>query len=376
MPVSRLVACALIAVVLATPAATGAGGRAVAPPIIRFSADDFWLNLHTFLYVLGRAEAQRDDPRKDDPNGAPEEQDKALARLPPDEQRVWRDAVTAYAQTLGKLDAVSDGPMVTATSALAKVGAAEKLGAALGAAGAGTTATLERAAPIYRKTWWSSHRSANEKWMRETQALVDLHGRAILAFISRAYQLPWPPDGYPVHVCAYANWAGAYSTGENLLIISSLDEKDRGDAALETVFHESMHQWDGPISARMTELARALGKRVPNGLTHAMIWMAGGEAVRTAIPTHVPIADAGRIWERGGNPRFKPALEAAWLPYLRGVGTRDDSLTKVLQLVNQSKELNMTRRTRTHAAIGRILPGSTRTRLWPNSDMLPMGIYL
>ena len=35
------------------------------PPIFRITTDEFWLNLHHFLYVLGRAEARTNDSTRD-----------------------------------------------------------------------------------------------------------------------------------------------------------------------------------------------------------------------------------------------------------------------------------------------------------------------
>jgi hypothetical protein len=57
-------------------------------------------------------------------------------------------------------------------------------------------------------------------------------------------------------VSGYSNWAGAYSTSGPLLVISSLLPTNHGDAGLELVFHEAMHQWDQPIFAKLSEIAR------------------------------------------------------------------------------------------------------------------------
>ena len=41
-----------------------------AGPIFRFESDGFWLNLHHFLYVLGRAEAKIADAKREAVAGA------------------------------------------------------------------------------------------------------------------------------------------------------------------------------------------------------------------------------------------------------------------------------------------------------------------
>jgi hypothetical protein len=327
----------LVAMGMASPIARDGQSTPVrevsAPPLIRFSADDLWLDLHHFLYVLGRAQAGVPDALG---TNAPHEQDTVLPTLTPDEQARWRDAVGLYAQHFSRLDLVSDPQLVAMTGRLAAIGGAATLDGVGPTPSPEVVGALERVAPAYRRAWWPAHRRANEQWVAETKALVEPHGQQVLTFITGAYQLPWPVAGYPVHVCAYTNWAGAYSTDGPLLVVSSVDAGgDHGPAALETVFHEATHQWDNAIASRLAELGQPIGKKVPDGLAHAMIWMTAGEAVRRVIPGYVPIAEAGGLWERGANPRYRPALEATWLPYLNGKGTRDEALFALMKLIGR-----------------------------------------
>jgi hypothetical protein len=302
--------------------------------IVKFSADDFWLNLHHFLYVLGRAQAGVRDAQRSEVAGAPLEQDEVLTTLTADDQRVWRDAVAFYASDLSRRDTVDDPQLVRITGALARIGPASRLDAS-SELPSDLAAMLERAASVYRKGWWPAHHRADQEWVAETQKLVDQHGPQILAFLTHAYQLPWPADGYPVHVSAYTNWAGAYSTDGPLLVISSVGGDEHGSAALETVFHEASHQWDDPVLSKLNEIGRSMGKKVPDGLTHAIIWMTAGEAVRHVAPGYVPIAETLGIWQRGANPTLRPSLESAWLPYLNGFGTRDEALTALMTLAGK-----------------------------------------
>src|SRR6186997_224270 len=96
--------------------------HASAPVLVRFSADDFWLNLHHFLYVLGRAQNGAADAQRPEVAGAPKEQDKLLATLNATDQQRWRDAVTVYAKGLSKGDVISDDKLIAATNALARIG--------------------------------------------------------------------------------------------------------------------------------------------------------------------------------------------------------------------------------------------------------------
>lgn len=96
-------------------------------------------------------------------------------------------------------------------------------------------------------------------------------------------------------------------------------------------FHEAMHQWDRPMQDALRNVARRSSRSVPSGLTHALIWITAGEAVRYAIPGHVPYAEANGLWKRGPLTALEPALERAWLPWLNGQGSRDTALANLLQ---------------------------------------------
>lgn len=300
-----------------------------AGPIFRFEADEFWLNAHHFLYVLGRAEAKMRDASRDAVAGAPAEAERGLATLSEDERQIWREAVTAYATGLSRKDAVFDEPLPAMASALARAKDARSLSGAADV-DAGTRAVLERAAPIYRKGWWPAHQASNRAWQASTQTLVDRHGQATLAFLTKVYGLQWPADGYVVHLAKYANWAGAYSTSGHLLVVSTAGAAStRGLYGLEIAFHEGMHQWDDAVVAALREQARRTGAPLRGDLSHAMIFYTAGEAVKRVEPSHVPYAEAFGIWTRGLGVH-KAALDDAWKPYLDGRGTRDDALAALV----------------------------------------------
>jgi hypothetical protein len=159
----------------------------------------------------------------------------------------------------------------------------------------------------------------------------------VLAFITKAYKLEWPASGFPIHVSAYANWAGAYSTSGNLLVVASQTTDVQGLYGLETVFHEAMHQWDGPIFEVLRQEAIKQNKVIPRGLSHSIIFYTAGEAVRSVapragVPGYVPYAEQFGVWERGMS-QFKEPLERVWKPYLNGQGTRDEALAALVRLV-------------------------------------------
>ena len=302
--------------------------------IFVFHTDEFWLNLHHFLYVLGRAQNKTSDASREAVVRAPVDQDRGLAALNTTERNVWNEAVFAYAAALSKKDLVFDDPLPAITKALAQAGEARSLASA--EIDPSTAAILERAAPIYRKAWWPRHQSANQAWRSSIQPLVDRHGPTVLSFITHAYQFDWPQAGYPVHVSAYTNWAGAYSTEGDLLVVSSLHEGNHGEDGLETVFHEGMHQWDSLIFQALRKQARLNNKLVPKGLSHALVFFTAGEAIRRVIAGHVPAAEKFGVWQRG-LMQFKGPLEQTWKPYLDGHGTRDEALAELIKRTGESK---------------------------------------
>ena len=293
----------------------------------------FWINLHHYLYVLGRVEAKMPDVERRAVAGAPANQSAGLGSLDDRERQVWRESVAAYAAGLSRRDAVFDTEMVNATAALIK--ARGTTAGQIPGLEPGISAVLVRAAPVYRKGWWTGHEAANQRRIQELERVVADHGQGMLAFITRAYQENWPADGYPVRIAAYSNWAGAYSTREQILIMSSLDEETRGVYGLETVFHEAMHQWDDAIDARLRAVAKRAGlARVPDNLTHAMIFYTAGEAARRAVPDHAPYAERNGMWKQGRIAAFRDALDRHWKPYLGGAGSLETALESMLRAVS------------------------------------------
>jgi hypothetical protein len=307
---------------------------AQAPPpsaaIFRFEADEFWLNLHHFLYVLGRAEAHTRDASRAAVAGAPAEVKNNSGDLTEPERTTWNESVTTYAKGLSLKDAVFDESLSEITRSLADAGDARSLSGRQ--IDPNVRMTLERAAPIYRKVWWPKHQAANRAWELETRPLLDRHGPAILRFVTNAYQMQWPQSGYPVHLSAYSNWAGAYSTRGNLLVVATNpDAGDRGLYGLETLFHEAMHQWDEAMDSVLHHAAGGMDKPLPRDLSHALIFFTAGEAVRSVAPEHIPYADKFFVWSRGMMP-LKEALEQTWKPYLAGHGSRDEALAALVAI--------------------------------------------
>lgn len=297
--------------------------------IFVFHTDEFWLNLHHFLYVLGRAQNKDRDAARAAVAGAPADAERGVKKLNADEQKLWRQIVAAYAKGVSKKDIVFDAPLPTITSALSQAGDGPSFGST--EIDAAIVSNLQRAAPLYRKAWWKEHRKANQRWKKSIEKLAKRYGADVLAFITKAYQQEWPAEGFDVHVSGYANWAGAYSTTGNLLVMASLSPDLQEWYGLETAFHEGMHQWDERFFEVLRQAAIKANKYFPRGLSHAMIFFTAGEAVRSVKNDHVPYAEQFGVWQRG-MAQFKTPLELTWKPYLNGRTTRDEALAALIQL--------------------------------------------
>jgi hypothetical protein len=315
---------ALAAALLMAPVAANAQPRPGAP-LFHFR-DGFWLNLHHFLYVLGRASAGFSDSQRRAVVEAPQEV--ARAALSDEDRRVWEAAVAFYQRRHSKLDAIFDAPLVRLTRALADLGAdAPTPRAGLDAE---TVSALTSAAPIYRRVWRPGHERANARTAEALEALLDRHGDAVMQRITRAYGIRWPAGGVPIEMSGYANWAGAYSTQDALLVLASMDEGNSGLHGLEALFHEALHQWDDEVQRRIQDEAARIDAQPPGDLSHALIFHTAGEAMREVVGgDYKTYAEVNGIWQRRLGV-FKEALDRRWRPHLRGEGTFEQAIASVL----------------------------------------------
>jgi hypothetical protein len=305
-----------------------AGPRAQEPALFSFRTG-FWLHLHHFLYVLGRAEAGLPDSRRQAVSGAVSDQAAGLKDATVEEVAAWRAAVTAYARGPSRLDPITDAALWCATSALAPL--ADELDLPETGVPPDMRVALDRAAPVYRRLWWPAHGRRSRAYVDELQTWLRLEGAVIVAFVTWAYEEQWPAEGFPVEVSAYANWAGAYSTGDRLLVMSSVDPALGGSQGLEMLFHEAMHQWDEAMQARLEAAASRRGQGgMAEGLLHALVFYTAGEAVRRTIPPHIPYAEVNGMWKSGPLAAFKARLDSAWRPHLRGDLTLDEALERLV----------------------------------------------
>jgi hypothetical protein len=319
--------CLLVASLLVPGSSIHVRAQTPTPiPLFRIESDELWLNLHHFLHALGRAQAKMADASRAAIANAPVESVRELANLSTTEQQLWSAAIAAYATGISRRDLIFDASLAPIATALGTAG--EQPTRPKLTDETGVVAVLQSVVPIYRRTWWPSHRAANRAWKSSMEDLLRQHGQPLVTFVSSGYELPWETHGYVVHASAYANWAGAYSTAGKLLVVSSQDSGTRGLYGLEQLLHEAMHQWDGPVMAALQTQAGPLNVSVPRDLTHALIFYTAGYAVQRAVPSHAPYAGAFNVWPQrlSGSQlpaeRLKPAIESIWKRHLDGEGAR------------------------------------------------------
>jgi len=279
-------------------------------------------NLHHFLYVLARAR-----------NGAPERDRVAVRRapldregfdsLPADRRKVWEEAIETYRIHAAPFD-IGYGKLVDVNYAVADLPAPE-IPAELRDA-------LTKAGPVYRDLWWPRHDSANQAWLRQLRPRIAQLGPKIVPQLVAAFQHPWPTAPLRVEVVAYANFGGAYTTDDPPLIaMSSLDEEQQGDDALEELFHECSHLMMGTVDGGLKRRADALGKQFSREVSHAILFYTVGEVLRRTVPGHVPYAIHYGVWQRGPLGKCYDVLKLYWQPYLDGKATMDEALDGIVK---------------------------------------------
>src|SRR5438094_10418592 len=87
---------------LATALTLALAGQSTA--LFEFRPDEFWLNLHKFLYVLGRAQNRTADAMREPVADAPSDSDRATESLTPAERTAWNNEINGYARGIGRHD--------------------------------------------------------------------------------------------------------------------------------------------------------------------------------------------------------------------------------------------------------------------------------
>lgn len=202
------------------------------------------------------------------------------------------------------------------------------------------------AAPAYETCRWPAQDRENRRWIDAVLPLLAAHEEVVGRRLDELYQSPLHGLPLPVDVVPAALPTGASSIilapeGGHILV-SSLDEGNKGLAALEVVFHEASHTvvagWrDDPLPRAIRDAAEALGVTPPDDLWHVLLFYTTGETVRGILeeagqPGYTPYLYRGlfdRAW-----PEMRAPVESVWPAYLAGERTLLEAVTDVLRALD------------------------------------------
>ena len=305
----------------------------------------FWINLHHFLYEQAR---QQRDAKNEKSGAAPTP---AAGELSAAERGAWDAALRYYTANFADSDLVFNSDLVAVKDRLSDLeNCAELSGKTVKECDAefppALAQALEHAAPVYRAHWWPQHDRENRRWIAQVAPLVRQNSVGLAQRLAEIYQAKWPREKIRVDVCAYANWAGAYTTLDPLRVtISSEDPRNQDLAALEILFHEASHGLAGPVELAILRECRQLGKPSPRDLWHALIFYTTGEVIKSMMQpaasdakgsagappneAYVPYAVREGLYKRGWDG-YQRVLERFWQPYLDGKSDFDDAIARMV----------------------------------------------
>jgi hypothetical protein len=271
---------------------------------------NFWMNLHHFLRAAGR--------------GMPIER-----TMTAEDRKVWDEVVATYKSRWSARDVLFDDGMVKINDALS----AARDTAPDFPNEPELKATLERAAPVYRKYWWPAHDARNRSWIGGVQPLLARYVPALTNRLAASYGKTWPSKPIVVDVSVQAGPVGAFTTYPPHSTIASTDPGYLGLASLEILIHESSHQWATILMESISRASKAQNKTVPRQLWHAVLFYNAGELTRRAyfedgIDDYTEIAV--KLYPVLCGEGCRDRVAAAWTPHLDGKATIDEAIEKLV----------------------------------------------
>lgn len=246
-----------------------------------------------------------------------------LETLPPDQRTAWDGAIETFRELF-----VDDegGRRRTIFLRLELAGLGDQVRGGLPPMSEEVEGLLDAAAPAYRTCWWDADDAANRRWIGALVSLLREMEEEVATRLAEAYRTPWHDGKIPVDVVPWVSRQGANTIGPAHILITSSSEAHRGNAALESVFHEASHTIIGPDegepSRQLREASRRLGLEVPDGLWHVLIFHTTGEVVQGTIAErtaeeYLPYLYATGLFERAW-PELREPVEEWWGAYLDG----------------------------------------------------------
>ena len=296
-------------------------------------------NLHHFVFQCAKTLASRDGEDVPDRPVAVAEIGLVDA-LAGTERETWYTAIGFYRREAIARDLLFDGTMYRLKQQLTAID--DPLGEWPAELDVGYAGALRAALPVYRTRFWPAHDRSNRAWIAAATSRLGRYEATLASRLERAYGGRWPAAPVRVDVCAYANWAGAYTTGGPAHVtLSSTDPNARGDAALETLFHEVSHTREmfGPLRAALASAFEAIGAEAPRDLWHLLMFEAAGEAVRRTLAAdgiagYVHYGDRTGMYRRGAWATHQPLVSTGWRAFLDGSIDRATALARIAAAVS------------------------------------------
>jgi len=276
----------------------------------------FWVSLHQTLLEA----AQQHDVQNPGADAA--------------EREAWDRAVADYGERFAKKSPVFDDDLIAVNDALSNVGDDAAPPASIGPA----AATLRAVAPLYRARQWPADQLASRFWMAVAGAMLDQAGEELAMAHERVYGAF--PREIVVDVSPFGGEFGAYTTNLKHFVHTTVSTRDpayQGYWGLEMMLHEASHDVvgagdDAAIGREIDAAARALGRRPPPSLWHAVIFYTSGELTRRALVRR-GIAYQPFILEmyKKTFQRFREPLATHWHAYLDGKLSRDEAIRRLVE---------------------------------------------
>ena len=283
----------------------------------------FWINLHHTLYgAASDRRPQTGGRRPVDPLPAP-----LTAPFTDEERAAWEAAITFYERNIADRDLRFGYDMSHIKIALADGRLdADVISSEL-------RATLQRAAPIYRRHFWTAHDRSNREWIAAMSERLTLIARDIVPTLERLYARQWFTSPIRVDIV----WVGrAYTTlNPTHATVSTAESALKEWTSVEIVLHEISHEL---ILGIERELATAFGDRLKghDGLWHVVQFYLTGVALQEVLRRrgidYSPYLYSTGLFDRAWS-QYRKTIEDVWMPYISGSATRAQAIERTVAAV-------------------------------------------
>ena len=289
----------------------------------------FWINLHNFLYVSGRAHEGMDRGREAVQSSLADTV--GFGALSATERATWLAALQFFRTNVSPLNAVFSDEFITSKNALVQYETRASAPPPSAALSPEHHAHLLAAAPIYEKVWWPRHRTANNAWIASMQPFLREFGDTMATLYAGAFGTTWPAQPVRVDVAAYSNWSGAYTTNRpSHIMFASTNPAMSDTLGFEILFHESGHTLDRLVQNELEALSEEQGRVYDYDAVHTIVFYTAARLTTRLMPSHTGYPDRYGLFRPNGNiGEHYEAVDRYWGPYLRGQTTRTAALRSI-----------------------------------------------